>query len=288
MSTIYPALNAATAGRGLPIDKYLDLAARHSFTSAEVGIEPLAEMGTEAAKELLASTGVEIASFGLPVEWRKDEQTFQDGLQQLPNLAAVAQELGATRCCTWVLPNYPTEPAESRRWIGARFKAIADIFAAHGIGFGLEFIGPKHFLGDPGHTFIYRMEDMLDFTQELGPNVGLLVDSFHWHALGSTEAALAALPAERITYVHINDAPDVPYEEVRDNVRLLPGAGVIDLCAFLGGLRSAGYSGPAGIEVLGTALANLSAEEAAAQTWEAWEYVNEKCDDDWGSVVGGQ
>lgn len=277
MTAIYPALNPATAGRGLPVDQYLALAARHGFTSAEVGIEPLAQMGVDAAKELLAQTGVSIAAFGLPVEWRKDEQTFADGLKRLPELARVAEQLGATRCPTWVLPNYPTTPDESRRWIGARFTAVAEVLAAHNIGLALEFIGPAHFIRDPGHTFARTMEDMLIFAQELGPNVGLLVDAFHWHALGSTEAALAMLPTDRIVYVHINDAPNVPREEVRDNVRLLPGAGVIDLCAFLRGLEAAGYTGPAGVEVLGTALQHLSADEAAAATQQSWQDVVTRC-----------
>jgi sugar phosphate isomerase/epimerase len=121
------------------------------------------------------------------------------------------------------------------------------------------------------------MEDMLGFAESLGPTVGILVDSLHWHCVGGTVEALAAIPAERLIHAHIDDAPDLPREAQRDDGRLLPGEGVIDLCGFLRALASAGYDGSIGIEIDGPALQNLSPDAAAAAAKRAWDDLLERC-----------
>jgi sugar phosphate isomerase/epimerase len=121
------------------------------------------------------------------------------------------------------------------------------------------------------------MEDMLAFATEIGPNVGILVDSLHWHCLGSDCGALEAVPSDRLVYAHINDAPDVPREEQRDDDRLLPGEGAIDLCGFLSALRAAGYDGPVGIEIDGPALLHFVPDEAASRARLAWTKLLADC-----------
>jgi sugar phosphate isomerase/epimerase len=275
-----PALNAATAGRGLPVAEYLALAQRHGYRWVEFDraqILPLAEMGADAAGELLERTGTRIASFFLPVAWTAEEPVFSHDLGRLGVLLPVLAKLGATRCCTWLMPNHPTPAAETRLWAGGRLRRVADLLAEHGLRFGLEFVGPAHLRREPGHTFLYRMEEMLAFAEELGPTVGILVDSLHWHCVGGTVEALAAVPAERLVHAHIDDAPDLPRDAVLDDGRLLPGEGVIDLCGFLGGLAAAGFSGPIGIEVDGPALQHLSADAAAAAARQAWDRLLARC-----------
>jgi 2-keto-myo-inositol isomerase len=278
---LYPALNAATAGSTLPVDEYVALAARQGFRWAEFDsgqVTQLVMLGPSEAENLLTTQNVGISSFFLSMDWSKDEETHVDAMRRLSRLADVTSCLGARRCCTWVVPNWPTTPSESRRWIGRRLRAVAELLSDYGMELGIEFVGPTHFLMDEGYTFLYGIEEMLAFAKEIGSNVGILVDSFHWHSLGSTEAALAALPARRITYLHISDAPNVPREQQQDHIRLLPGAGIIDLCGFLRGVVAAGYTGPVGIEVHGTSLTNLSPDEAAARAYRSWRLLLEKCE----------
>jgi sugar phosphate isomerase/epimerase len=270
------ALNAATAGRDLAIDDYVALAARQGYRWVEFDraqILALTAMGVSAARELLERNGTRIASFFLPVAWRGEEREFQRDMETFGDVVTAAAALGATRCCTWLLPNFPTPPAETRRWVGARFGAIARLLAAHELSFGLEFIGPAHFRSEPGYTFIYRLEDMLAFAEEIGPNTGVLVDSLHWHCTGATSADLARVSADRLIYAHIDDAPDLSRDQLRDDARLLPGEGVIDLTGFLCGLQAAGYDGPIGIEVDGPALQDFTPDEAAARARRAWDSV---------------
>ena len=39
------------------------------------------------------------------------------------------------------------------------------------------------------------------------PNVGLLLDSFHWYTAEGTLGELQGLTASEVVYVHVNDAP---------------------------------------------------------------------------------
>jgi sugar phosphate isomerase/epimerase len=53
------------------------------------------------------------------------------------------------------------------------------------------------------------------YRRELGKleNIGLLVDSFHWHTSGGTPMDLASIPTWQVVHVHVNDAPNLPREQ---------------------------------------------------------------------------
>lgn len=269
-----PALNPATAGAELPVAEYLALAAATGYAWVELDSRQapqLFALGAERASKLLREHRLRIASFFLPVNWRGEEAHFEQDLEPFMALVPFFAALGVDRCCTYLFPNQPTVPEESRRRIGRRFQRVDQILARSGLRFGLEFLGPAHFLNDPGYTFLYRMQDMLAFAELLGPNVGILVDSLHWHCQGADRAALASVPEGRIIYAHIDDAPAGPLAAQRDDDRLLPGEGVIDLTGFIQALAAAGYAGPIGIEIDGPYLRAESPERAARRARSAWD-----------------
>lgn len=269
-----PALNPATAGGELPVTEYLALAAATGYEWVELDSRQapqLFALGAAPAQQLLHELRLRIASFFLPVDWRGDEARFEADLERFAALVPFFCGLGADRCCTYLFPNQPMPAEESRRRIGRRFQQVDQILARQGLRFGLEFLGPAHFLTDPGYTFLYWMRDMLSFAESISANVGLLVDSLHWYCQGGDRAALASLPAGRIVYAHIDDAPAGPRAAQRDDDRLLPGEGVIDLAGFIGSLAAAGYSGPIGIEIDGPYLRADSPERAARRARAAWD-----------------
>jgi sugar phosphate isomerase/epimerase len=91
------------------------------------------------------------------------------------------------------------------------------------------------------------------------PNVGLLIDCFHWYTSHAKLADLTALSASQVVYVHVNDAiAGVAVDEQIDDVRCLPGAsGMIDVVGFLRALDAIGYDGPVAVEPFDTSLASL-------------------------------
>src|SRR5439155_1527414 len=137
-------------------------------------------------------------------------------------------------------------------------RLIADVLGGSDCRIGLEAIGPKTLLDGPRHPFVHTIPGALELLSAIDrPNVGLLLDSFHWFTSHGSVAELSALNASQVVYVHINDAiPGIGIDEQLDGVRLLPGAsGVIDLVTFLKVLDGIGYDGPVAVEPFSAELA---------------------------------
>jgi sugar phosphate isomerase/epimerase len=284
-----PSLSPVTAGSGLALPQYVDLARRHGFSGVEFSIEEVAQLveaqGFESVAQLFETAPKVLpVTFGLPVEWRKDEATFREGLEKLPALAKLAQDLDCTRCLTWVLPDSGEPVAEYSARSTQRFGEIGAVLSEQGVRFGLEFLGPAHFRTNPQNVWFYNIAGALQVVEEIEDrfelqNMGLLIDCWHWYTAGDMLMDLAAVPLEKIVHVHINDAPQIAVENQIDNVRLLPGAsGVIDIVGFLSTLNALGYDGPVAVETFSEELKTLPPDEAAARAAEAIDRVLQAAD----------
>jgi sugar phosphate isomerase/epimerase len=249
------------------LDEALAAARTGGFQGVEIKVHEIADLvdrqGAGYVRERFAVAGLQPAGWGLPVDWKGSEEAWQAGLLELPRLAAAAAAIGCTRTTTWIPPTSDSRPFEENyQFHLARFRPIARILAEHGCRLGLEFIGPKTSRDAARHIFIYRMEDMLHMGEEIGPNVGLLLDCWHWYTSGGTLEDLRALHDEQVVYVHVNDAPaGIARDEQRDNVRALPGeTGVIEIAGFLQALQAIGYDGPVVPEPFKRELADLPSD----------------------------
>lgn len=81
------------------------------------------------------------------------------------------------------------------------------------------------------------------------PGVGLVLDSFHFYAGGSTFESIDELDQERLFIFHINDAEDRPRAELEDRHRLLPGLGILPLNEIISALRRVNYDRVASVEI---------------------------------------
>jgi sugar phosphate isomerase/epimerase len=120
------------------------------------------------------------------------------------------------------------------------------------------------------------MDGMLALCAAIGTgNMGLLLDSYHWHTSHGTVQDIRKLQDSDVVFVHLNDAlPGISVDELMDTVRALPGeTGVIDLAGFLGALDEIGYTGPAAVEPFSERLNALPAEQALQETVAALQKV---------------
>jgi len=220
--------------------------------------------GLDAVRALFESADIKPAAWGLPTDWRTTEDSWRSGLAELPRLAKAMQAIGCSRTATWILPmSNDLNFDANRRFHIERFKPIASILGDHGIHLGLEFIGPKTLRDSACYPFIYTAEAMLEMGRAIGPNVGLLLDCWHWYTSGGTLAEIRAMVPDDVVYVHVNDAPaETIIHEQRDNVRCLPGeTGVIDIAGFLTTLAEIGYDGPVTPEPFKNELNDLPSDE---------------------------
>ena len=260
---MFLALNSSTVGGRVPWPEFAHLAQRTGYLGVDVNLGKAMGEGLDSTRALLKELKLKSSAFNLPVEFRKDEALFRQGLDKLKPAAEFARGIGSPRMITWILPSSETPKAELRKLYKERFQACAEVLRGAGVRLGLEFIGPLHLRKRSPHEFIWRMDEMLEFAKECGPNVGLLLDSWHWHHAGATPKDIVGAGRQRIVHVHLADAPDLPPEQILDGERLLPGAGVLDWKGFFGALKQNGYQDALSPEIFGKSVKEKTPEEAA-------------------------
>ena len=105
--------------------------------------------------------------------------------------------------------------------------------------------------GQPRVPFIWTLPETVALAKDCGPNMGAVLDVWHWHHSGGTDRRHPRRRQHRIVHVHISDAKPAPPEDVRDNQRFMPGEGSIDLVGFLQALKKIGYADGVSPEPLG-------------------------------------
>jgi sugar phosphate isomerase/epimerase len=271
---MYKTLAPGAIGHGLSFKEAAQAAADSGFEGYWFDIVGDSRLDIQETKEILARTKLRAAGFTLPVEFRRDEAVFEDGLAKLAGYARYAAGIGANRCITWILPTHSTlDYAANFELHRVRLKKVAEILKEHAILFGLEFIGPATSRKDAKHLFIHNLDNMLELCEAIGTgNCGILMDSWHWDLAGQQREDFNKFThPDQIVLVHINDAPaGIPADEQIDSVRRLPGeTGVLRIAEFFDGLRSAGYAGPVMAEPFEPKLGNMSFEDALKTTMEA-------------------
>lgn len=272
-----PCLNNATI-RAPSLEVFLDAASQAGFEAVELPIDWAQEYAEEhsmmALRDLFDEKKLRPASFFLPTEWRRDEATWRADLEKLPTICAFAAQLGLTRTVTWMPARLDLPYREAVEWVADRLRPAVDICVQQGILLGLEYVAPQGGFS-AAYKFITTMGELWDLLEAIDrPNVGVLLDSYHWYVGQSDPADLKGLSAERIAQVHLNDAdPTLPREELKDLERLLPGEGCIDLAGFLRAIKSTGYNDTVSVETFDQSLVALGPFEAARRAKSALDSV---------------
>jgi sugar phosphate isomerase/epimerase len=261
---MYLSMNSVPIGGRLAWPDFARLASAAGFLGVDVMLEEAMADGVERTRRLLEGLRLRPAFVNLPVEFRTDERAFRATLPKLEDAAPFAAAIGCPRMMTWIGSSSTIPKDELRRTYKKRFTECANILARSHCRLGLEFLGPLHIRKQSPHEFIWRMPEMLEFAKECGSNVGLTLDAWHWHHAGATTADILAAGRDRIVVVHFDDAPNLPPDQIRDNQRLLPGEGVIDLTGFLRALDKIGYQDSLSVEVFGRGLKEMPPDKSAA------------------------
>jgi sugar phosphate isomerase/epimerase len=260
---MYLSLNSTLVADRVPWPDFARLAAKAGFRGVDVSTSGAMKEGFQATRSMLEQLKLTPAVAGFPVEFRKDDTTFRRDLAGLEAAAQFVAAIGCPRMSTYILSSSELPKTEQRKIYKERFRVAADILARSHVRLGLEFLGPLHLRKLFPYEFIWRMDEMLAFAKECGPNVGLELDSWHWHHAGATAKDIIAAGRENIINVQVNDSPNLPPDKIRDDERLMPGEGVIDLVGFLGAIKEIGYEDGVSPEVFGRGLKNMPPEEGA-------------------------
>jgi len=151
-----------------------------------------------------------------------------------------AHSLGSPLLLVYCATNIPAgmEPDEARTRASQRAKRYAEL--AGTIDIGLEPIGRTTLMGRPEQAFSIAQGAAI-------PNVGVVMDTFHFYRAGVTD--LRAYPVDEFLMVHVNDAEDIPIEQLKDANRLHLGRGILPLESYLRTLAERKYDGFLSVEL---------------------------------------
>lgn len=122
-------------------------------------------------------------------------------------------------------------------------RELSAIARPHGVRLAYEFLG----FADCSVNSLAQCAAIVEKVAR--PNVGLVLDTFHLFAGGSSPASIRQVDPRKIFIVHINDAERAPRRKMHDALRLYPGEGVIPLPAILRALQAIGYAGKFSVEI---------------------------------------
>jgi sugar phosphate isomerase/epimerase len=265
---MYVSLNSSLT-RQMPWPDFVRLAGKLGYGGVDVNFNAAKTDGVDATRALLKSFGdlnIKPAVSNLPMQFATpDEAAFQEGLKLLDENAQFAAAIGLNRMMAVLSPASPVPKDERRKFVKDRVAAISEVLQRSKIRLGLEFLGPVYMRSNAKfpHTFIYTLPETVALADECGPNIGVVLDAWHWHHSGGSTAEIVAAGKSHIVHVHVSDAKPAPPEEVRDNQRHMPGEGVIDLVGFFQSLKKIGYVDGVSPEPLGRVPADMPAEEGA-------------------------
>ena len=267
----FVSLNGALT-RGVSGADKVRLAAATGYGGVDWDLGPAKTAGRAATQALFAGLNIKPTIVSLPMArplpFGGDDQAFRAALAPLADDAAFTAAIGCQKMMV-VLPASTTQPKpEQLELVKNRFRAIAEVLQRSQIRLGLEFLGPLYFRqgradGPPTTPFVWNLPETLALAKDCGPNIGVVLDVWHWHHSGGTIGDILAADPSRIVHIHVSDAKTTPPADVRDNQRLMPGEGIIDLAGFFQALRKIGYAGGVSPEPLGRIPAEMAPEDAA-------------------------
>lgn len=235
----------ATVSLGGSLSEKLTAIARAGFEGVEIfEADVLAHDGSPAEiGRMVADTGLAIVAFqpfrdfeGMP------EPQRSRGFERARRKFALMHELGASRIliCSNVSPlalGGIDRAADDLRELGR----VAEDF---GIDIGFEALAWGR------HVWDYR--DAWEIVRRADhPRVGLILDSWHMLARGLPTDPIRAIPADRLTFVQLADAPkmDMDLLQWSRHFRNFPGQGDLPVDTFMDAVLATGYDGWLSLEI---------------------------------------
>jgi len=149
---------------------------------------------------------------------------------------------------------------------------FADLARSEGVMAGYEALAWGRHVNSYKHA--WRLVDTLDH-----PNLGLILDSFHTLSIGDLVDEIARIPADRITFVQIADAPKMAMDvlEWSRHYRCFPGQGDLDVAGFTRQVLASGYAGPLSLEIFNDGFRAAPNAATAVDGYRSLLYLEEQC-----------
>ena len=167
-----------------------------------------------------------------------------------------------------VCSNVGTASVDSDQVSAAQLSRLGDLAGTYGVRLAFEALAWGTYVDD--YRRAWRIVELADH-----PQVGVCLDSFHILSRGHDLAAIADIPAEKIFFLQLADAPALSMDVLSwsRHHRLFPGEGAWDLGDFVGRVAATGYAGPYSLEVFNDTFRQTDTRRTAAHALRSLVWV---------------
>ena len=144
---------------------------------------------------------------------------------------------------------------------------LCDIADKHGVSLAFEFLGQTD-------CSVQTLDLCNVIVEKVNrDNIGNVLDTFHFYAGNSTFEAIDTMRPEKLFIFHINDAENLPKEQLTDAHRLYPGTGILPIREIKEHFDKIGYDRMVSIEIFRPEYWNEDPFEVAKKAKAATEEV---------------
>ncbi|MBF4995076.1 sugar phosphate isomerase/epimerase and 4-hydroxyphenylpyruvate domain-containing protein [Arthrobacter gandavensis] len=185
-----------------------------------------------------------------------DEDSLADNLRRAEAKFRLMNRLGIDTML--VCSNVATATVDDDEVAAAQLRRMGETAARYGVRLAYEALAWGRYVSDFEHA--WRIVELANH-----PNVGTCLDSFHILSRRWDPAAIEKIPAEKIFFVQLADAPELSMDVLSwsRHYRVFPGEGAFDLVTFMGHLVRSGYNGPVSLEIFNDVFRQAAEERTA-------------------------
>ena len=201
-----------------------------------------------------------------------DEATFTENLRRAAATFATAQRLGIGTVL--VCSNVATATVDSVEHSAEQLRRLGDVAARYDVKVAFEALAWGRFVDE--YRRAWRIVELADH-----PSVGVCLDSFHVLSRGHDPAAIEDIPADKIFYLQLADAPALSMDVLSwsRHHRLFPGEGDFDLATFVAHVLKTGFDGPLSLEVFNDTFRQTDPDRTAVHALRSLVWLQDKVAD---------
>lgn len=263
-----PSYNGATS-RPYPLEDDIRAAAAAGFPMIELWAEKFdrffSTQTSNDLKRLLDENNLNVAAIDLVALDYSEPANVSTAVERTHYLGKIAQTLNCDLLllCSWGDLHGRTKE-EGLTLVAEYLKPVCTAAAEYGCRLAIEPLGR--------HALIPGCQEALAVIEQAEqPNLGLMWDFFHYYRSEVSLEEIRAIPLEKLWLVHVDDAPNLPREEMKDPDRVYPGAGSLPLSDYFQILREKHYTGPVSVELFNQTYYQQPIEEIARQAY--WSII---------------
>ena len=179
--------------------------------------------------------------------------------------------------------NVATARSGDEQLAAAQLRQLGDVAEQFGVRVAYEALAWGRFVDS--YEAAARIVRLADHAR-----VGLCLDSFHILSKGHSPEAIETIPADKIFFVQMADAPLLSMDVLSwsRHHRLFPGEGGFDLATFMAHLVRTGYDGHVSLEIFNDTFRQVDPRATAVDARRSLRWLEHETAASLGSAAGGR